>query len=470
MTAPSVPSRPGGFERLEPLVSAVIALVATFLILFRMAGDSPVSDEPVHLASGVETLARGTWTWNPEHPPLAKAGAALGLAGLGLRPPEGPFDPARRRANLLAFLNDNTAPQEAIVFRGRLFSVALFLLLLWGVRREARARFGVPAGCAALALAAFEPTLQAHAGLVHTDLAVVCFLVLSLGPLRCVLEGDAAPRQVLVLGLVWGLMFLSKYSAPLLAFASLGLILATGANRAPFHRLAPRVLAAAGIALAVSLLGFSLAGRNQSREDRVALAHELCAVKGRSEAAERLVLRAGSVLPAAGNLLNGVASVVLQNRVGGAVNFLRGQVSREGFPGYFPFALAVKTSLGLLLALLAGASAPAGRRPAIAVLSGLLVIFAASASSSYNIGVRHVLFALPLFAVVAGAALAAGGPRIHRFALSAGLLIQAVECATIAPHPLSFFNALAGGPAAGRTLLVDSNLDWGQDLARLAAL
>jgi hypothetical protein len=44
-----------------------------------------------------------------------------------------------------------------------------------------------------------------------------------------------------------------------------------------------------------------------------------------------------------------------------------------------------------------------------------------------------------------------------------------IECASIAPHPLSFFNMLAGGPAAGRKLLVDSNLDWGQDLARLAA-
>ena len=37
------------------------------------------------------------------------------------------------------------------------------------------------------------------------------------------------------------------------------------------------------------------------------------------------------------------------------------------------------------------------------------------------------------------------------------------------PHHLAYFNEIAGGPANGWRLLVDSNLDWGQDLKRLAA-
>ena len=37
------------------------------------------------------------------------------------------------------------------------------------------------------------------------------------------------------------------------------------------------------------------------------------------------------------------------------------------------------------------------------------------------------------------------------------------------PHHLAYFNEIAGGPANGWRLLVDSNLDWGQDLERLAA-
>jgi hypothetical protein len=35
------------------------------------------------------------------------------------------------------------------------------------------------------------------------------------------------------------------------------------------------------------------------------------------------------------------------------------------------------------------------------------------------------------------------------------------------PHYLSYFNLLAGGPANGYEVLVDSNIDWGQDLKRL---
>ncbi|HEX6383215.1 MAG TPA: hypothetical protein VF177_00960, partial [Anaerolineae bacterium] len=34
---------------------------------------------------------------------------------------------------------------------------------------------------------------------------------------------------------------------------------------------------------------------------------------------------------------------------------------------------------------------------------------------------------------------------------------------------LSYFNAAAGGPENGHSILIDSNIDWGQDLLRLKA-
>jgi hypothetical protein len=34
-------------------------------------------------------------------------------------------------------------------------------------------------------------------------------------------------------------------------------------------------------------------------------------------------------------------------------------------------------------------------------------------------------------------------------------------------HHLAYFNELAGGPDGARRILLDSNLDWGQDLGRL---
>ncbi|UCF79912.1 MAG: hypothetical protein JSW03_07905 [Candidatus Eiseniibacteriota bacterium] len=38
---------------------------------------------------------------------------------------------------------------------------------------------------------------------------------------------------------------------------------------------------------------------------------------------------------------------------------------------------------------------------------------------------------------------------------------------SITPHHLAYFNELAGGPKGGMNWLVDSNLDWGQDLKGL---
>jgi hypothetical protein len=431
-------------------------VLATLLILFRMAGDSPVSDEPVHIASGVETLARGTWTWNPEHPPLAKAGAALGLLGLGLRPPEGPFDPARRRANLLAFLNENTAPQETIVFRARLFSVALFFAPAVGVRREARARFGLLAGCAALALAAFEPTLQCARRPRPHRTAVACFLVLSLGPLRRVLEGEAAPRATVLLGVLWGLMFLSKYSAPLLAFASLGLFFAV-AKRAPLARLAPRVLAAAVLALAVALLGFSLAGRHQSREHREALAHELCAVKA-LEAAERRAPN-GAVLPAAGNPPErGRERRAAEPRGRRRELPPRTRLAR-GLPGYFPRSRRED---------LAGAPRPSSRvrarlpaadspRPSSRASSWCSPLPRARATTSASVTCFRV--AASPWSRALRSRLATEAPRVAWWPLG----IQAPRVRQHRAAPAQPFQRPHGRTRNGCTLLVDSNLDWGQD-------
>jgi hypothetical protein len=63
--------------------------------------------------------------------------------------------------------------------------------------------------------------------------------------------------------------------------------------------------------------------------------------------------------------------------------------------------------------------------------------------------------------------------RVDRATLaSAGLVVallgwHVAEALRTAPHFLAYFNELAGGPDAGYQHLVDSSLDWGQDLPGL---
>jgi len=47
------------------------------------------------------------------------------------------------------------------------------------------------------------------------------------------------------------------------------------------------------------------------------------------------------------------------------------------------------------------------------------------------------------------------------------VLVLAVESLAIWPHYLAFFNGFVGGPDKGPEYLVDSNLDWGQELSNL---
>jgi len=59
--------------------------------------------------------------------------------------------------------------------------------------------------------------------------------------------------------------------------------------------------------------------------------------------------------------------------------------------------------------------------------------------------------------------------RMRRLAWLAPLiLLTFIETATMHPDYLAFFNVVSGGPRRGERLLLDSNLDWGQDMGRLA--
>jgi hypothetical protein len=56
-------------------------------------------------------------------------------------------------------------------------------------------------------------------------------------------------------------------------------------------------------------------------------------------------------------------------------------------------------------------------------------------------------------------------PRILFVALA--LLWSVSSSLLIYPHSLSYFNELAGGPSGGHSHLINSNIDWGQDLIYL---
>ena len=187
------------------------------------------------------------------------------------------------------------------------------------------------------------------------------------------------------------------------------------------------------------------------------------------------------------SFLRGFLTLSSHNTVGHRA-YLLGQKGGGGWWYYFPVAAGVKTLTGTLLLLaLAIFSAVlvvfgGGARNALARVLGArrewlvlivppLVFFALCLQSRINIGIRHMLPVYPfLFIGVAAVLFGPRRPALPRWISRAAMVCLAlvvVESAAAFPRYLGFFNWPSGGRSIGWKYLVDSNLDWGQDMLRL---
>jgi 4-amino-4-deoxy-L-arabinose transferase-like glycosyltransferase len=156
----------------------------------------------------------------------------------------------------------------------------------------------------------------------------------------------------------------------------------------------------------------------------------------------------------------------------GSPAYLCGRCSLSGFWYYFPAVLSVKTPLGMvaLLALGIWLGVKQDLRALLCPLLAVAAILITAAFSRIDLGVRHVLAVYPALSVAAGIALertlhtAAGrGAAV----LGAAFLVWHLGSGAIAhPDYLAYTNELA--LSTPENVLVDSDLDWGQDMKRLA--
>ncbi len=93
--------------------------------------------------------------------------------------------------------------------------------------------------------------------------------------------------------------------------------------------------------------------------------------------------------------------------------------------------------------------------------------------SGLNLGYRHLLPVTAVLAIAAGGLARARLPvrwrRPVTVAVGLALAWLVVGNTGAAPHWIGYFNEAAGGWRNGHRYLLDSNLDWGQDLLRLRA-
>jgi 4-amino-4-deoxy-L-arabinose transferase-like glycosyltransferase len=285
-----------------------------------------------------------------------------------------------------------------------------------------------------------------------------------------------------VLGGAVGLALLAKMSAVIYlpaAFVVALLIWRSAGNRLVSHL--GGALVAGLVALLVIWAGyrFSVGPINERTADSAVASAPAAQARGRPDGLKR---RVASVLRLplfpAPEYFRGVRDLRAENRIGERKNYLLGEPISEGRWAFFPVALGVKTPIPFLVLTLVGTVAlgVASRRrrsalvPPLAALAMLLTAMIAN----INIGVRHVLPIYPLLAVCAGVGILtlwnrrpSGRLRLAGPVLAVALTgWLAVESLLAHPDYLPYFNQLAGKHP--ERVLLDSDLDWGQDLGRLA--
>jgi hypothetical protein len=420
----------------------VLVAVASVRIVTTYTVFNHTVDEPAHIACGMEWLDRGTYHYEAQHPPLSRVMTAVFPRYLVKAHSWDRPSMFNEGAAILY-----TADQYDLTLAlARLGILPFFWLACWVVYWWTRRSFGELTAFFATLCFTFLPPALAHGGLATTDMALTATFGAAFVMMLSWLERPTWQRSAL-LGLCLGLTVLSKFS----------------------------VLVFFPAAAAFAVLGYFAF-------ERPGLSHALELAKARlvplafAAALACLIIWAGyrfsfNKVPAP-ELWAGIKEVRAHNALGNP-SYLLGSYNDTGWWCYYEVVLAVKTPLALLGLIGVGTWLCWKRRRELSAywipFAFVLGILAVGAFSRINIGVRHILpvyLALSLVAGVGAKWLWTEGGKA-RWILAGLLLWMMVSSALSHPDYLAYFNELAGSHP--ENILVDSDLDWGQDMKRLGA-
>ncbi|MCG8545463.1 MAG: glycosyltransferase family 39 protein [Alphaproteobacteria bacterium] len=453
-----------------------LVLIGIGRIVATYGDVSQTEDEATHIAAGLEWLSQDTYVVEQGNPPLSRIPIAIGLYLDGVKPVH-----VDRRNEILSIGNSyeralSNARSGTLVF----FALAALVVWVWAYHD-----FGKTTAFLAVLLFTNLPIVLAHAGLATTDMAATATFAAAIFAFSLWLRAPSI-RTGGIFGLTLGLALLTKFSAILFlssAFIATVAIwfftcLANGkrltGGRSSYLYSISVALALAGV-LFWGGYKFSIGPISTPEQRPHKLIDQIVGAEGPArDVAYRIVET--PILPAP-EAFQGLHELFVHNR-SGHTSYVLGDVSEKGFWYFFPVALAVKTPIPILLLALAGcvAGVIAWRRektwiplmPAVTSAAILVSVLPAN----INIGLRHILPIFPMLSILAAfgvdrVAKSDFWPNLGTKIGVALLLIWFLATSWLA-HPayLSYFNEMAGPHP--EEILVDSDLDWGQDVGRLA--
>lgn len=483
-----------------------MVVVGLVLGISSVWNDSAIVDEIPHIGAGYSYITKGDNRLNPEHPPLAKD-----LAGIGLQ-----FVHVNGDAFNSRFWNDDLNGQwefgkkliygsgnDAVkLIRAAKLPLFLFFIfcafLIWKFTRKI---YGENAAMLATFLFAFSPTVIAHSRFVTTDMAALFGVMIGSYFFFKYLQSPTRKNFILA-GIFFGVAQLCKFSVFLLApyFVVLALLYAfLFGKKHPFREAGTKLL----FTILIMMIGYIFVvwpvyyvqNRNYPVERQKAETKILLSTHGNKPLVAFVNYFSDKpVVRAMANYGLGFL-MVTQRATGGNTTYFMGDVRNWAWPQYFPIVYFLKEPLPFWI-MLAGVAlffSVRLKKPSFnykritehfrnhfieyAMLLWLAIYWATSIKSNLNIGVRHLMpvygFTFILLSGQIGkiyTLLKNKAKAVNAFVLILAALMcwYVYENISVYPYYLTYFNQVAGGPAGGSRYVVDSNLDWGQDLKRLS--
>lgn len=463
------------------LAASLMALVA--LSLPALLDESCTFDEGTHLIGGLAALSKGDYRLAPDNPPLARMLAALPLLALDLRWPEDDetWETASAWSFAFKLLYQSGNDPDRLLFWGRWAALFWMFVLAASVHHLGRKHFGPRGGLIGLVLATFSPTLLGHAHLCTVDLASAALIFLAVSALADLLRSPDAFRGARF-GILFGCALAAKFNALVVpAIAAIAIVVVLMKSRtsrpaeAPRPPLRPRIAAAALALLLPLLVIWAVYGFRFKASPDPGFAFDWASVDAPGSVLDSLadLARDARLLPE--GYVYGF-KLMQKNTAAGHPTYALGLHSQTGWWWYFPLVLLVKTPVVTLLLVVLGCGSLAKAREkktALALLAAatVLVYLGLAMSKNMNLGLRHILPVYPfLIFLASGSDLqslwSSSASKAGRI-LAALLALAVVEGAIETPHHLAYFNLPSRLAFDRSKLLADSNLDWGQDLARL---
>jgi len=468
------------------LIHAALLLRSAFL-------HSATIDESAHIPAGLINWHTGAFAAYRVNPPLPRMLATLPLNftdvawlnDIGLV--EDPF--ARIEWNVRSpFYRLNAADYQHYVWLARVPTVFWSCLAGWVIFAWARELYGFRGGLLGLAIWCFEPNVLAHAQLATPDIPCSSAGLISLFVFR---RYWLAPTWsgALASGMTLGLALLTKYTLILILpvcliyFLMSTVVWCSVVWKSLLIRLGHIGLAVAALVLVINI-GYLFEGSGAALGQIPFISHTFTgdADEESSVPMHHVGNRFNGTwlghlpCPVPANWLRGidVQRHDFEEMHNERPSYLAGKWRDRGWWYYYLYAMAVKmpvgviglAACGLLLALARHSSSAPWPEEVYLYLPAVSIIGFVSSQTGFNHHMRYILPAFSFLFVGAGKMAWFIRLRSWPFAILviAGLLWAITSSLVIYPHSLSYFNEPSGGPTQGHRHLVDSNIDWGQDV------